>query len=261
MSSLKQRVSSYEEIADYKLLSKLPVIISINGRSFSKITSLLDKPYSFEFSECLYDTMLKIIQDVDGAVFGYAYNDEIVIIARNDQKEDTNPWYDNKIQKITSVASSLATFYFSNKANSMDLNLYGDPIFVSKVFTVPNFTETINTLIYKQNQSYSKSLYNACLYELLKLNKYSVSDIKEMLSNTSQDDKIDLLLQECNVDFNDYPSDFRRGVGCYRIPVIMGTEMRNKWSLNKELPFFTKDLNFLNYIIKNGFDIVRKDNV
>jgi tRNA(His) 5'-end guanylyltransferase len=256
--SLKDRISSYEEISNYKLLSKLPIIIQINGRSFSKITSLLDKPYCEDFSKCMNSTMLQLCLEIEGAVFGYHFNDEIIIVAKNDQNMDTIPWYDNKIQKITSVTSSVATLHFSNLANAMDLNLMGDPIFLSHVYTVPNTLEAINVIISKQLQNFQTALQLACFYELLK--KYNKDTIKDMLSGLTSDEKIDLLLQECDINFNDYPIAFRRGAASYRAPKLINNDIvKNKWIINEELPIFTQDNSFLVNIVKNGADIIRKD--
>lgn len=258
---LKDRVSAYAEITDYKLLNKLPLIIVINGRSFSKLTALLDKPYSEKFAECLQATLLQLVQEIEGAIFGYCGNDEMIIIARNDQSIETLPWYDNSVQKIASVVSSIATLHFNNCISALDLNLMGEPIFYSHVFTAPNITEAINVIVSKQQKSLISSIHFACFYELLK--KHDKNDIKEMLSGTTIDDKINLLRQECNIDFNQYPSSFRRGAACYRTPQIVmfeGDELiKNKWALNTDVPIFTKEHSFLNNVFKTGVDILRKD--
>ena len=99
-NKLKDRVESYQSVTDYRLLSRVPIVICINGRGFSKVTQLLDKPYCPKFAEGMLSTTLRLCTDVEGAVFAYQQNDEIVIIARNDQTNETNPWYDNKQQKI-----------------------------------------------------------------------------------------------------------------------------------------------------------------
>lgn len=257
---LKERIVAYENAADTKLLPRLPLIITINGRSFSKITSLLDKPYCSKFSECMNSSMLRLVNEVDGAVFAYSFNDEIIIVVRNDQTLETLPWYDNKIQKIASATASITTLHFNNCAASIDLNLMGDPIFLAKAFVVPNITEAINVMVSKQQQSFQSSIHFACFYELLK--KYNKEEIREMLSGTSLDEKIDLLLQECNVDFNEYPLEFRRGVACYRSPKIVdGGTIKHKWILNSEIPIFTRDHSFLGNIFKGGYDIVRHDSL
>lgn len=256
-NKLKDRIEGYQAATDYKLLNRVPLIICVNGRGFSKATQLLDKPYCPKFAECILSTTLRLCQDIEGSLLAYQHNDEIVVIARNDQKDDTTPWYDNKLQKICSVTSAVATMHFNDCANKINLNITGDPIFTSQVFAVPTISEAVNTFVYKQQQNFHISIQSACLYELIK--KYDKNTIKEMLSGLSVDEKIDLLSQECNVDFNDYPISFRRGVAAYKVPKITGDSTRTKWYLNPEPPIFAKDQSFLSNIFKNGADIFRQE--
>lgn len=254
---LKDRIESYQSATDYKLLNRVPIIIVVNGRGFSKVTQLLDKPYCSKFAECMFSTMLRLSTDIEGALFSYQHNDEIVIVARNDQNADTSPWYDNKVQKICSVTSAIATMHFNDCAEAVDLNMVGDPVFTSQVFAVPSIGEAVNTIIYKQQQNFHNSIQFACLYELI--NKYDKHVIKEMLSGLNIDEKVDLLAQESKVDFNNYPSAFRRGSAAYKVPKVVGDTMKNKWFLNVEPPIFTKDQSFLSNIFKNGADIFRQE--
>lgn len=257
---LKDRIDSYQELSNFKLLNRVPIIICINGRSFSKITSLLDKPYCTKFAECMLSTTLKLCSEIEGALFAYQCNDEINIVARNDQTLETNPWYDNKLQKICSVTSSISTLHFHNCTSLKELNLMGEPIFTSQVFAVPNIMEAINTMIYKQQHNFHISIQLSSFYELLKRG-YDKNTIKEMLSNLSVDEKIDLLQQECNIDFNQYPLSFRRGAACYKIQKIINDTVKNKWTINSDLPIFTKDQSFLNNIFRMGTDIFRANDV
>jgi tRNA(His) 5'-end guanylyltransferase len=256
---LKDRIDSYQATSDYKLLARLPIIIIVNGRSFSKLTQLLDKPYCPKFAECILSTMLRLCTEVEGALFGYQYNDEIVLVVRNDQNPDTVPWYDNRVQKISSVTAAIATMHFNDCATKLSLNLTNDPIFTSQVFAVPTIGEAINTLVYKQQYNFHASIQFACLYELIK--KHDKNAIKEMLSGLSMDEKIDLLHQECQINFNDYPVSFRRGTACYKVPKLSEESARYKWYLNPEPPIFTKDQSFLSNIFKHGSDIFRQESL
>ncbi len=260
MSKLKDRVSLYEDIVDYKFLPKIPLIICLNGRSFSKITSLLDKPYCDKFAECMYATALRLSMEIDGAIFTYSFNDEIIVVIRNDQSLETEPWCDNKIQKITSITSSLATLHLNRCIESLNLNLTNDAIFTSKAFTVPNITEAINVIISKQQLCSYKSINFSCLYEFLNKD-HDKNNIKEMIQGTSLDEKINLLHQECDINFNDYPTAFRRGVACYRQPKAINGVLKYKWAINYEVPIFTSEQSFLSNIFKGGSDIIRKDNL
>jgi tRNA(His) guanylyltransferase len=257
-NKLKDRIEVYQAVTDYKLLPRVPIIICVNGRGFSKVTQLLDKPYCPKFAECITSTLIRLCTDVEGALFGYQHNDEIVIVARNDQTNETNPWYDNKLQKICSVTSAIATMHFNECATTIGLNMTGDPIFTAQVFTTPNIGEAVNTIIYKQQQNFHTSIQFACGYELLK--KYDKNAIREMLGGLSTDDKVELLAQE-GTDFNDYPLSFRRGIAAYKAPKITDDTVRNKWVINAELPIFAKDQSFLTNIFKNGADIFRKESL
>lgn len=259
MSSLKlkDRVDSYVDSSNYRLLTRVPIIIGINGRSFHKVTSLIDKPYCLKFAESMLSTTVKLCMEIEGALFAYQHNDEIVIVARNDQNQETSPWYDNRLQKICSITSSIATQHFNMFAANTELNLMSDALFTSQVFVVPNITEAINTLIYKQQHNFHTSIQFACFYELLKT--YDKSAIKEMLSDLSTDEKIDLLKQECDIDFNEYHASFRRGAACYKVPKVIDGVVKNKWIVNTELPIFTKEQSFLNNIFKMGVDIFRNE--
>lgn len=256
---LRTRIESYQEATDYKLLNKVPIIICINGKNFSKATQLLNKPYDPKFAETILSTTLKLCNDVEGALFAFQFNDEIVIISRNDQNSDTNPWYDNKLQKLCSVTSALATMHFNKYANSLNLDMIGDPIFTSQIFAVPTIAEAINTIIYKQQQNFHISVQSVCLYELIK--KFDKNTIREMLTGLSIDEKINLLSQECNTDFNSYPEFFRRGTAAYKVPKIVDGISKHKWYLDSELPIFTKDQAFLSNIFRMGMDIFRQNNI
>jgi len=260
-NKLSERILSYQAAADLRLLPRIPLVIVINGRSFSKLTSLLDKPYSSGFAECIMSTMLRLCTDVEGAMFAYQHNDEIVVIARNDQSTESLPWFENRVQKISSITASIATLHFNKCATAIELNLMSEPMFACQTFVVPNIVEAINTLVCKQQNNFHTSIQSACFYELLK--KYDKNTIKEMLNGLSIDERIDLLRQECGVDFNQYPMSFRRGSACYRIPkVTEDGKMKNKWFVNAELPIFTKDTSFLSNLFKHdGIDIFRQENL
>jgi len=251
---LKDRIESYQATSDYKLLPRVPIIIVVNGRSFAKLTQLLDKPFCPKLSECLLSTTLRLCTEIEGTLFAYQHSDEIVLILRNDQHDTTTPWYDNRIQKICSISASLATMHFKDCANQINLDLSGDPVFTSQVFAVPTVGEATNTIVYKQQQNFHTSIQFACVYELIK--KHDKNSIKEMLSGLTMDEKIDLLHQECQIDFNQYSISFRRGSMCYRAPKIIDDTMKNRWKTD-DAPIFTKDQSFLSNLFKTGVDIFR----
>lgn len=257
INTLRERVESYEELTDDRMMKKLPIIIILNGRSFKKATSLLTKPFSTQFMELMCATMIKLCQEIDGTTFAYSFNDEIVLVSRNDQNPDTAAWYDNRIQKIVSAASSIATLEFNRIAKINDVQLFGDPVFTAQTFAVPNITEAINVLVAKQQQAFHVALSMACFYELLK-RKHDPETIKQTLMEKTATAKAELLFEECGIEFNNYPLPFKRGMACYRVPkVVAGEEIKNKLMIDMEIPLFTKDHDFLGNIFRFGRDIFR----
>jgi tRNA(His) guanylyltransferase len=252
--SLKDRIENYQNIADLKLIGRVPVVIVVNGKSFAKTTSLLNKPFCSKFSEVMLSITLKLCVDIEGSVLAYQHNDEVVIVSVNDQNPDTMPWYNNRVQKISSITSSIATLHFARRSVEMELNLMGEAIFSAQVFAVPNVMEAINTLIYTQQHNFHSSVQFACFYHLL--DKYDKETIRNMITGLSLDEKIELLRQECQIDFYQYPTAFRRGSICYRAPEIINDVIKNKWKI-ESAPIFTKDTSFLSNVFRTGADIFR----
>jgi tRNA(His) 5'-end guanylyltransferase len=251
MQSLKDRILHYENICDPKLMPRVPVIISLNGRNFARATSLTNKPFDIALGQCFYSTMSLLVHEIEGAVFAYSFSDEIIIISRNDQNLDTTPWYNNSISKIVSVASSLATLHFADAATELEVNITGDPIFLGSVFTVPSITEAVNVMVFAQQRAHQISVRLACFYELLR--KFRKHEIEEMLMDTSLEDKIKILRDEAGIDYYDYPVEYRRGVACYRRPETINFNgediVKEKWSLQNDVPLFSEK-DFLQGIIK-----------
>jgi|ERR1017187_2184782 tRNA(His) 5'-end guanylyltransferase len=259
--SLRDRIISYEQNTDFRIMKKVPVVIVINGRSFRKVSSLLEKPCSMTMIETFAGVCIKLMQEIDGAMFAYSFNDEIVVITRNDQTVDTNAWFDNKVQKICSATASITTSEFNRLAKLSDLQVIGDPTFTSSVFAVPNITEAINVLISKQNEAIYTAVSMACLYELGK--KYDLSTIKQTLSEKSASQKLDILSKQCDINFDDYPAAFKRGSAVYRIQKVIESDegfekIKNKLSVDMDLPNFSREPEFLEGIITFGRDIFRQ---
>lgn len=250
--SLKERMLTYEDVSDIQLTAKLPLVISLNGRNFAKTSSLFEKPYSLQFMEIMGNTLIKLASEIDGVSFVYSFNDEIIIITRNDQSNNTETWYGNKIQKIVSASASLASVSFLSASKKLNANLVGDPVFLAKVFALPNSTEVINYLIYKQHQASQIAISMSCFYELLK--KYDLETTLSIINNKTIDEKYEILFKECRVNLQTYPLGFWRGIACYRGPKKIetptGTEIRHKLLIDTNLPFFTKEPDFLIDILK-----------
>lgn len=260
--SLSERQERYESDYDYTILSRIPVIIRCTIRNYKRLAQRLEEPFCADFSETMAHTMLYTITNIPDAVFGYNQNEEITFVLRNDLILDSVPWHGNNIQKISSTVSSLVTlgFYKSAKLFGDELDLVGDAVFSVKVFAAPSIIEAFNYLIWRQGTCMKNAINSASFIELSdKLGKGPASGL---LKDKDYKEKAELLLQHCGKDIReDYPIPFLRGVGVYKIPVIVptrnGSANRNKWYIDSNLPNFVEENDFILNILNTGLDIYR----
>lgn len=253
-NSLSDRVASYIDISDPWLLPKVPVVIILNGRSFSKATSLLTKPYDPEFVGLMTSAMVKLCQEADGTVFAYTFNDQIILVLRNDQHSTTEPWYGNRQQAIVSAAAAIASLEFKRVADERGIRILGDPIFIARAFVVPTISELTNVIIHMQQNCFHTSLSHAAFYELWK--EMGTNRATDMLEGKSSKQKAAILQQQCGIEFNNYPTPFKRGVAAYRVPKFnpKTKDIKHKLTLNDELPLFSQDRDWLSSLLKTGTD-------
>lgn len=258
MDQLATRQKLYEEAYDIKIIKRLPIMIRLDGRSFTKLTRKIDRPYDIKMMDIMANTMLLTIMEIEGALFGYQQSDEITIILRNDQTFESQPWFANRIQKMCSIAASIATLSFNKYYTSLEEkpNLIGDALFDARVFAVPSLSEVVNNLIFRQQDCIRNAITSAAQTELGK--KFGRKTAYEILEKRNIHDRLLLLKTQCNIDFdNIYPTCFKRGIGAYKVPTFINEISRNKWTLDYEIPIFAQDKNFVMNILNSGHDLYR----
>lgn len=260
--SFFDRHESYKEAYNYKILNNLPVIIQINGRNFSRLTKKLSRPYCKTLLNILSNTLYQSILEIEGAVFGFQYSDDFIFVLKNDRNPEDQPWYQNCIQKIASVSSSIISVNFLKNVLASNIELDGDPIFESDVFAVPSIGEAINHLILKQKLCINDAIYRAAQAEFT--NQYGKDKAIKLLHGKKIPEKLDLLYSNCEIDYQKYyPSEYRLGIAVYKIPMIIRTKdediSRKKWVLDFDIPDFLSDRNFLTNIIRSGHDVFRAE--
>ena len=258
------RHKTYEFAYDHTIIRRVPIIIRVDGRSFSKVTRRIRRPYCEKMMNLMSLTMLETIKLMDGAVFGYQQSDEITFVLKNDQELDTEPWFGNRIQKIVGVTASTVTYFFNEILSEMEdpPELIGQTTFDARVFAVPDYSEAVNNLVFRQQDCSRNSLTAAAYAEFGQ--KFGKKTAYRLLHEKGSAQRRELLLDECGIDFDTYyPLSFRHGIGAYRAPHLVETEegqvTRQKWILDFELPNFTDDRDFVMGIITTGGDVFRRE--
>ena len=103
---------AYENKYRLYLPERIPVIIRLDGKAFHTFCRGLKKPFDDLFISVMQDTMLDLCKNISGCKLGYVQSDEISLLLVQ-TKEESQPWFDNNIQKIVSVSASMATLYFN----------------------------------------------------------------------------------------------------------------------------------------------------
>lgn len=197
--------------ADRRLMPLLPVLARIDGRSFHSFTRGMERPYDANFSRLMKDTMLYLLEETN-ACMGYTQSDEITL-AWHSTDPKSQIWFDGRIAKMTSQLAAHATLAFNNALSALDS--HGDqwarkfsgryPTFDARVWNVPNQTEGANVFVWREWDATKNSISMAAssLYSDKQLHGKNGSQKQEMLFQKG-------------VNWNDYPTFFKRGVYAQR---------------------------------------------
>lgn len=267
--ALGDRMKAYENISRTYLTRRIPVIIRLDGKAFHTFTRGLEKPFDKILMSVMQQTMKRLCEEVQGCVFGYTQSDEITLVLTDYAMIQTDAWFGYNIQKMASVAASIATVEFNRilaeeLSGAIDeyneewhsppgrweyLMQYEEKLFKAtfdaRCFSIPK-EEVCNCLIWRQQDATRNSIESVgqAHFSHTQLHGKSCNMIQEMLWS------------EHNINWNDFPTDCKRGAACYRVertvkmdnprnPGETITVQRRQWEIDREIPIFTQDRNFV----------------
>lgn len=105
----------YENRSKTYLVRRMPVAIRVDGRAFHTFTKYLNRPFDSILMTTMQDTMEYLCKNIQGCVLGYQQSDEITLILVDYAKLDSDAWFDYSIQKLCSLAASMATLEFNRR--------------------------------------------------------------------------------------------------------------------------------------------------
>ena len=230
--SLGDRMKRYEIVTQQVLMKRTYTVIRVDGKAFHTYTKGLERPFDDKLMSDMDETAKFLCQNIQNAKMAFVQSDEISIVLTDFDELETESWYDNNLQKIVSVSASMATAKF------LMLRPYKLVFFDSRVWQLPTRTETINYLIWRQQDTTRNSISSVA---------QSLYPHKELL-NKSSDQKQEMIFQK-GINWNDYAARYKRGRVIVKETVETEKGLRTKWKM-VEPPIFTQDRDFLNNIIK-----------
>lgn len=238
-NSLGDRMKRFESVSSNVVGFRTPVIIRLDGKAFHTYTKGFEKPWDVILQCAMSQTCKALMKDVQGCQIAYTQSDEISLLLTDYDSIQTQPWFDNKIQKIVSISASIATFAFNE---SMQIQGVTDKraLFDSRVFSLPK-EEVNNYFIWRQQDAVRNSISS------LAQSLFSHKELQGLSANKMQN----LMLSERDVNWNNIETQNKRG-WCFSKELeptegtnpqtgLKETALRTTIKQDLEIPIFSQD--------------------
>ena len=265
-SDLAKRMKEYyEQVPKTRLMRRCPVIIRCDGRNFHTFTRGFQKPFDEVLIKTMQETTKYLCENIQGCVLGYTQSDEISLVLVDYQRFETSAWFDYEIQKMCSIAASMATMAF-NRIFEKRLkeftynngeNYYKDSeeyrlceiyrkaldkgaMFDARVFNIPR-EEVTNCIYWRQLDASRNSI------QMVGQANFSHKE----LQNKSCNDIQDMLMTQKGINWNDLPTYQKRGSCCVRNNIVIESDgvkaiiqlrdtskSENEWIIDTDIPIF-----------------------
>ena len=183
-----------------KLDPALPVLARIDGRSFSRFTRGMAKPFDRALSDAMLATAAELVTQ-SGACLAYQQSDEITFVWLR-AAPATRLFFDAKPMKLASVLASLAAAKLGFEvARTMPGHSGLLPHFDARVFNVPDTAEGADAVLWRTLDARRNAVSMAARARFPHV----------VLQGVTQEGMLSML-RDADVDFGRYPAAFREGV-------------------------------------------------
>lgn len=268
----KRMKEYYESIPKTKLMRRTPVAIRIDGKAFHTFTRGFAKPFDKVLIKSMQETMKYLCENIQGCVLGYTQSDEITLILVDYKNLNSAAWFDYEVQKMCSIAASMATMAFNQffreaiwdyesdwemsltpqcveiqESHRKYVSVLKDAakkgaMFDARVFNIPK-EEVTNLIYWRQLDATRNSI------QMVGQANFSHKELQNKSCNKIQD----MLLTEKSINWNDFPTHQKRGSCCIKSEttttcasvengeVKTWVAERPHWFIDREIPIFKED--------------------
>lgn len=241
--SLGDRMKSqYEDVFRYHLPGRLPIILRLDGVHWHSLTKKCKKPIDDNLVNAMNDTAIYLCKNVQGCQLAYIQSDEISLLLNNYQSIGTQGWFDNNLLKMCSVASGLASAYFTSISDRV-FNQIRLAQFDCRAFVLPK-EEVNNAFEWRQQDATRNSVQMSArsLYSHKECNNKNCAELQE-------------LCWQKGINWNDLPTYQKRG-RCIIKTKSSRTSLnpktgdyviveRSEWVVDNNIPIFHKDKQYI----------------
>jgi len=261
--------SFYEDRTRFKLTRRTNTIIRVDGKAFHQYTKGLTRPFDSGLMEDMNKTAEFLCQNIQGAKFAYVQSDEISILVTDYDDISTHAWFDGNLQKMASIAASLATAKFNQLRtireyeNSAIIMLSEDffdiklAMFDARVFQIPYQEEVINYFIWRQQDATRNSISSVAQAS------FSDKELHGKKTNVMQD----MLMLQKGINWNDFTPREKRGSVIRKVQktytitdefrhggIPESSYTRKTWEADPETPIFTQEKGYLRWLMPQAHD-------
>jgi tRNA(His) guanylyltransferase len=187
---------NYEDRTRMHLPRRTNTIIRVDGKAFHTFTRDCKRPFDSELMDAMNRTAIALCEGIQGAKIGYVQSDEISIWITDYDELTTDAWFDGNIQKVVSVAASIATAAFNkvwmlrnhalwhaNKPGAVYPTDYVPAMFDARAFTIPEVAEVANYFLWRTRDASRNSVQMVArsTFSHKKLENKSTNDLKKMI--------------------------------------------------------------------------------
>ena len=253
----KRMKEFYEQVPKTRLVRRTPVAIRIDGKAFHTFTRGFEKPFDEVLGRAMRETMKYLCENIQGCVLGYTQSDEITLILIDYKKLTSSAWFDYEVQKMCSIAASMATmafnrafdrevtkFYYRHNIIEPSGNEYWDSqdshirfatydnardkgaMFDARVFNIPK--EELGALLNSGRTQQQIAEYYGCSVDTVqrRMKDYGLSrTARNTAENTAPRGTADFTAKgrtQLNVNDNDNGKEKENGSGKYATPPQLG---------------------------------------
>ena len=248
----------YESVPKTRLVRRMPVAIRLDGKAFHTFTRGFEKPFDEVLGKSMRETMKYLCENIQGCVLGYTQSDEITLILVDYQNLNSCAWFDYEVQKMCSIAASMATMafnkFFTKNVNYFEMtHEYDDTIneycttlvnaaekgamFDARVFNIPK-EEVCNLIYWRQLDATRNSI------QMVGQANFSHKELQKKSCNMIQE----MLFAEKGINWNDYPTHLKRGSCCIKttiqnpnVDIKDGAYPKSIWMIDLDIPIFNGD--------------------
>jgi tRNA(His) 5'-end guanylyltransferase len=252
----------YEQVPKFKLYRRTPVAIRIDGKAFHTFTRGFQKPFDKVLIKSMQNTMKYLCENIQGCVLGYTQSDEITLILVDYKNLNSDAWFDYEVQKICSIAASMATMAFNRffekevdnnwKNRTFPINYLGHlnaPVTNNDVKIMEAYFKALNKGAMFDARCFNiprEEVTNLIYWRQLDATRNSIQMVGQAnfshkeLQNKSCNDIQDMLMLQKGINWNDFPTHQKRGSCCIKNHDYdeYGIDWGEGWRIDTEIPIF-----------------------